>query len=288
LILGELERYPLLLSALSNVFKYEHSLRSRSADNSVICSIYREMDNFDRAGKDCWLTRVRKIRVGMDVKLPENCNVKCVTPMLKKQLCSKFEKLWLESINIIDIKNGHDSNKLRFYKLLKGSFKQEPYISLVNNRNQRCQLSRLRISAHSLAIEKSRYSHEYIPPEMRKCTYCTLGCQDSEVHFLTQCPSFEFKRRCYLGKLSSLGLNIENCDYISQAAIMLCPTTAKQAKLTNKYMDIMFQTRKKVDEGATIESIRINHFSQPSDEYCDFDNLFNISLDSDLDLSTDD
>jgi hypothetical protein len=50
----------------------------------------------------------------------------------------------------------------------------------------------------------------------------------------------------------------------------------------------MFQTRKKVDEGATIESVRINHFSQPSDEYCDFDNTFNISLDSDLDLNTDD
>ena len=123
---------------------------------------------------------------------------------------SKFEKLWLESINEIKIKNGHDSNKLRFYKLLNGSFKQDPYIYLVKNCNQRCHISRLRISAHILAIEKSRYSAEYIPPEQRTCKYCSLECQESEVHFLTQCPSFQFKRQCYLGKLSSLGGDISS------------------------------------------------------------------------------
>ena len=98
-VLGELERYPLLLSALSNMFKYEYNLRGKnSADNSIICFIYKEMQKFNRAGNDCWLTRVRLVKDGIGVQLPTNCNVKCVTPMLKKQLSSKFEKLWLESI----------------------------------------------------------------------------------------------------------------------------------------------------------------------------------------------
>ena len=96
------------------------------------------------------------------------------------------------------------------------------------------------------------------------------------MHFLTQCPSFEFKRRCYLGKLSSIGINIESYDCFNQAAIMLCPTTSKQAKLTNKFVEIMFNARKSLDEGATIDSIN-------------GDTSINISLDSAMsDLETDD
>ena len=289
-VLGEIGRYPLLLSALANVFKYEHSLRSRQAENTVISSIFREMENYVRVDQDCWLTRVQKIKDGINIKVSGSHKNKNISHLLKKQLNSKFEKLWLDSINLVKMKNGHDSNKLRFYKCFKGSFKQEPYISLVNNRNQRCQLSRVRISAHNLAIERSRYSTEYIPPEMRKCTYCTLECTDSEVHFLTQCPTFEFKRNCYKGKMKSVGINIDSYDSYSQAAIMLCPTTAKQAKITNKFIDIMFKTREQVDEGATtIECIKINNFHQPTDEYDDKDSTFNnISLDSNFDIETDD
>ena len=279
-VLGELERYPLLLSGLSNMFNYEHKLQEKSADNSVISLIFKEMEKCSSAGIDCWLTRVRKIKDGLGITLPENCNVKFVTPQLKKQLHSKFEKFWLENINKVVIKNGHDSNKLRFYKLLKGSFKQEPYLTLVKNRNQRCQISRLRISAHHLAVETSRYSKEYIPPEQRKCIYCNLGCPDTEVHFLTQCRTFDFKRRCYFGKLLSLGINIEQYDCNSQAAIMLCPTTAKQTKLSNKFIEIMFRTRKEVDEGATIESIKEYNLNHPTDQYSEIDSTLDCSLDS--------
>ena len=90
--------------------------------------------------------------------------------------------------------------------------------------------------------------------------------------------------------MKSVGINFDSYDSYSQAAIMLCPTTAKQAKITNKFIDIMFKTREQVDEGATtIECIKINNFHQPTDEYDDKDSTFNnISLDSNFDIETDD
>ena len=84
-------------------------------------------------------------------------------------------------------------------------------------------------------------------------------------------------------------INIGSYDSYSQAAIMLCPTNAKQAKIT-KFIDIMFKTRQQVDECATtIECIKINNFHQPADEYEETDSTFNnISLDSNFDIHSDD
>ena len=60
-----------------------------------------------------------------------------------------------------------------------------------------------------------------------------------------------------MGKIKSMGINIDSYDSYSQAAVMLCPTNAKQAKIT-KFIDIMFKTRQQVDECATkIKCIQI-------------------------------
>ena len=259
---------------------------TRCVNDCIIDEIFNEMKISASAGRDCWLTRVFKIKEGLGITSQNNLKSHSVTQLFKSKIQSKFEKFWLESINEIKYKDGHNSNKLRFYNLLKGSFKQEPYLNLVKHRNQRCQITRLRISAHQLAIEKLRYSKEYIPPENRKCTYCRLDCQDSEVHFLVHCPSFDIKRRCYWGKLRSTGIELEYLDDQTKVATMLCPTNVKQAKLTNKFIEIMFNCRKRVDEGATIESLNQYTSFEHNDQYSELDNSLNNSLDSNFDDSS--
>ena len=66
---------------------------------------------------------------------------------------------------------------------------------------------------------------------------------------------------------------------------MLFPKNARETKLTNKYIDIMLNIRKQVDEGATIESIRMFNFSQTSYQYSDLNESLNNSLDSNNNLS---
>ena len=66
--------------------------------------------------------------------------------------------------------DNQDHTKLRTYKMFKSSFTIEPYINLVRNRNQRKSLSRFRLSAHNLDIERLRYQN--VPLNKRLCRYC--------------------------------------------------------------------------------------------------------------------
>ena len=71
---------------------------------------------------------------------------------------SVFDRFWIDEVKKEKLINGVNSNKLRFYATLKGSFTREPYVDLVHSRNQRSFLTRLRCSAHRLEIEKLHYT----------------------------------------------------------------------------------------------------------------------------------
>ena len=234
-------------------------------------------------GKDCWLDRILKIKSHFGINLPISGRPDATSPVIRKVLCSKFEKFWLESINRVNLdKNGKDRNKLRFYKTFKACFKREPYIDLVRYRNQRCHLTRMRTSCHTLAVETGRYQVPYVAPELRVCKYCVpesgSPSQDNELHFLLLCPTFQIKRNCFYGKLKSIGLNMNHLNNANLLSTLLCPTNAKQAKLTNKFIDIVFKSRKLIDEGATIEQIQT--YPNPATNLSDTESIFENTFDS--------
>ena len=95
-------------------------------------------------------------------------------------------------------------NKLLTYSSLKAFYGKEPYVALVNNRNQRCHLSRLRVSAHRLGIEVQRYKRPFVPRDEHFCAYCPAvpgpGGQaparpvDDELHCITECVVGQVER----------------------------------------------------------------------------------------------
>ena len=124
---------------------------------------------------------------------------------IDKILKSKFDRFFLEEINEIKIgQDGLNHNKLRLYSTFKGCFKQENYISNINNRNQRCWLSRYRTSAHSLRVETGRYTSPVTPLSERVCVYCDSGECDTEQHAILSCETFSLKRQCFLGRVTAL------------------------------------------------------------------------------------
>ena len=90
-------------------------------------------------------------------------------------------------------KNPLHQNKLRTYRKFKNIFKLEPY--LINcNKQQRQIMTKFRVSAHNLNIERGRYIG--LKVEERLCKLCYAGIEDEE-HFLINCPTLHNTRKHY-------------------------------------------------------------------------------------------
>ena len=173
----------------------------------------------------------------------------------KRRMQSIFDRFYLDQINEFKPSSNDNlnHNKLRMYATLKGSFKREPYIDLVQSRNQRSWLSRLRCSAHHLEIEKGRWNK--IPVNDRVCTLCQSGEIGDEYHFAMKCPVFNVKRNCFIGKMNSIIPGFNSLNSIDQFKTMLCPTVSAACKVTNQFLRIMFLARDKLLEGVNMSEI---------------------------------
>ena len=140
------------------------------------------------------------------------------------------------------------------------------YIHTVNNRNQRCWLTRLRISAHNLNIERGRYTQPITPIQNRICQFCDKSCVDDEVHFLLHCETFDIKRQCLFGKMSSCRNDFLALSESKKVATLLCPSNAVMAKLVNKYISIMTAARSRLEKGGTLDLRSFADFSNDDDK----------------------
>lgn len=56
-------------------------------------------------------------------------------------------------------------------------------------------VARFRLGSHYLMVEKGRHLTPQIPWVARKCTRCTQGRVDDELHMLFECERFQEQRR---------------------------------------------------------------------------------------------
>ena len=120
-----------------------------------------------------------------------------VGTIIKKSLKSKFQLFWKDQVSKTNIGNdGLDHNGLRFYKTFKSSFTREPYLDLINNRNQRCWLSRLGLGAPNPEIQVGCYNN--IKVSERFCGSCDDNVLGDESHTLLSCKTFKLKQALFL------------------------------------------------------------------------------------------
>ena len=118
---------------------------------------------------------------------------------------SEYIKYWKNSLG-----NPNDnSGKLYLYRRIKGNFKIEPYLKQVNKNKIRRAMTALRISSHSLEIERGRYANKKGGPIDRKNRFCTLCRKQGfdnlgdEEHALMVCPTFELERKEVIENISN-------------------------------------------------------------------------------------
>ena len=285
-VLGELGRFPVFFNAAIHCLKYEWHIAKQADSTSLLAGSFREMQELACQSIDCWVGRMKGIRELLGVPdLTSYTSTFAVAKKLKSVVQGSFQCFWLKQINKVRkfCAEGQDRNKLRLYKQFKGSFTMEPYLELVRNRNQRSSLTRIRISAHHLAIETGRWARpKPTPIEDRLCRFCSSEAIDSEEHFLLQCPTFLEKRNCFFGKLGSLLPGLDKLSEKARLHTILCPTSAVTTKLVNKYVLIMFEAREQIQNGEHISSMTF----PPVIPFTSMeDNLGNLSVSDDFEGS---
>ena len=256
-VLGELGRYPLFVNTLSQCLNYKLSLSKRCSNTNLLGHVLQDMTAMSETGQDCWLTRVNKLENLL--KIPRTLRLtKTSGKNIAKIVKSKFDKYWLDKINEFKTnKNDNfDHNKLRVYRQFKSSFTTEPYITLVRNRNQRSSLTRLRISAHTLATELLRRTRPVTPINQRFCAYCQTTdsndtdsnkCIDTEQHFMIECSTFGNTRDAMFDKIANFVPGFKNFPNCKKFSTLMCPTTPQTAKIVNRYIKYMFKKREEID-----------------------------------------
>ncbi len=143
-----------------------------------------------------WMNKYRKLVKTVTHTLTNSMPLKKRKKITANNLKSHYDKFWLEKIN--------SESKMRTYRNLKTNFGIEDYLVNTKDYKQRKSLTKLRISAHTLAIERGRYSRPPIPANQRKCTACSDNSIEDEYHFLAICKKYEIHRKRLYEEISKL------------------------------------------------------------------------------------
>jgi len=207
---GELGRPPLGLDILSAIVRYRLRLEL-SAENSILKEAY-ELSNSNTNKKKCWGPSSKHLTsfITKHARLDEYTLLN--KKMLKRFLRSNYIKQWQEKIQ--------GESKMRTYITFKSNFEYESYLNMANE-DQRKSMTRFRISAHRLAIERGRYTVPPTPANNRLCIYCTSQEVEDEYHFLMSCNKYQQLRETLKANIQYECENFNNLQEEEQFVYML-------------------------------------------------------------------
>ena len=139
--------------------------------------------------------------------IASNLHVNTIISKLKDYANNKFIDGWQNELSS-DVGKQY-GNKLRTYRNFKNQFKMEEYLHEIRNSEIRNNLTKFRISAHKLNIEKLRYIVPRIKPEDRLCDNCNSKEVENEIHFLLICNKYEQIRNKFITKIKLKYTNID-------------------------------------------------------------------------------
>jgi hypothetical protein len=211
---GELGSYPILITMLGSI-KYWWKLNDKCMNGckSLVIDALLENRKLCNTGLFSWSSGLKKtFDLIHRVDIWERPNI--ITPnsfneTIVSNLKSTYSTLWLNNIT-------NFQTKLRSYCCFKKSFNSENYVVMFH-RSLRAPFSKLRISAHSLMIEKGRHYTPKIEPQDRLCKLCNLNAVEDEFHFMMICPFYSDLRSKLLTDINE----ISDVDNLSDNEIFL-------------------------------------------------------------------
>lgn len=171
---GELGAYPLYITVAKTLLKYWKRLKS-CPHESLLGQAYAVSVAQEKAGS--WYSTVTKLSqlCNIDIRVADE-------QVIPQALQLDYRKRWAQQLQT--------SSKLDLYNELVTDFSSRAYLCEVTNRKHRQAISKIRTSAHPLAVETGRYIRPPVERSKRICKICTMDIMEDEEHFLTMCPIY--------------------------------------------------------------------------------------------------
>ncbi|XP_035693553.1 uncharacterized protein LOC118427738 [Branchiostoma floridae] len=230
---GELGTFPLYIEAQSQLIKYWLRLQNLPNDRIV-----KKAYDFAVEQEQDWAVHVQDIlcRHGFqNVWLNPAVDAKHFGNVFKERLKDTFVSGWRQEIR--------NYSKLQTYSKFKTNFTLEKYLSSIQNKSFVANITKLRISAHCLEIEKGRYNN--IPATQRRCPTCNHGIED-ELHFLLLCPTYTEERQKLMDVINkTTNITLPKTSSETFNLLMSCPDAI--SLYIGQYISTAFQKRNRID-----------------------------------------
>lgn len=227
----ELGMVPLSIKCYGLMYGYYSRLNQideqLGGPRSLLKAAY-EVDKLLTVKENSWTNNVIQYSKAMKISSLE------ISKELYKQKLGEFYKSKI-NFELSKIRE-ESSGKLLFYSKIYKKFEQQEYLKFHIQKELRKQLTKLRISAHPLAIETGRYSKPKTPHNERFCKFCKDQVED-ESHFLLKCPKYNILRQKY-------GIDNENNeDSLSFIINLLNPSSSRNLKTICLFLMEAFEER---------------------------------------------
>ena len=198
MVYGELARFPLYVNSFTACIRYWLSLL-RMNDERLPHKAYIMLLELDKAGKQCWASKVREILclTGFSfVWLQQGVGqVKGFLKEFKHRLIDMYIQEWTASVR--------DSKSYDCYRTFKTVFEKERYILDMDTYCFRVAITQIRLNALPLNNNIYRYDET----ERKKlCPFCKTHKEDEE-HFLFRCPLYRDLRNKFLKQSADLPIH---------------------------------------------------------------------------------
>ena len=168
------------------------SLEDTSIPKKIYTLLKNDAENNISYNGSNWAFQVKSLldELGLTYIWLQQTEMRIPFSLIKQRILDSFKQSWYGTIN--------NSNRLLLYSRYKHDFEQEKYLDFIQENKFRTALTKFRLSAHDLAIERGRY--ESIPRNERICKYCNQNMTENEYHFLLVCPLYRELRHKYFKK----------------------------------------------------------------------------------------
>ncbi len=165
--------------------------------------LIRRIFNFEyKMNKINWCNQIKIIMDKLDLTScfthQTTCNIDDAKIRINKMYCIE----WQAKLNT--------TAKLRTYRIFKGKFEMEKYVTHNLTRCERSYLAQFRLGILGIRIETGRFVNEMV--EDRKCQICNNNNIEDEIHFLLYCTEYDTIRQNILGKIIN---SIDNFNTMS-------------------------------------------------------------------------